>query len=117
MGAVPGLPQRGQAETAGVDRFKSEAAFARHIGVAPIPRWSGDAAVRFRRTRSGNRQLNMALHRIAVTQIRIDGLGQVYYRKRLAEGDSRAHALRSPKRLACSGVRCGAAARAKPSVA
>ena len=40
----------------------------------------------------------MALHRIAVTQIRIDGLGQVYYRKRLAEGDSRAHALRSLKR-------------------
>ena len=34
-------------------------------------------------TRSGNRQLNAALHRIAVTQIRLDGLGQAYYRKRL----------------------------------
>ena len=35
-------------------------------------------------TRSGNRQLNAALHRIAVTQIRMDGsLGQTYYRHRL----------------------------------
>ena len=34
-------------------------------------------------TRSGNRQLNAALHRIAVTQIRLDGLGQAYYRKRV----------------------------------
>ena len=34
-------------------------------------------------TRSGNRQLNAALHRIAVTQIRLDGLGRTYYRHRL----------------------------------
>ena len=40
----------------------------------------------------------MALHRIAVTQIRIESPGQVYYRKRLADGDSRAHALQSLKR-------------------
>ena len=63
-------------ETAGVTRFRSEAAFARHAGVAPIPVWSGNTAGRVRMTRSGNRQLNAALHRIAVTQIRIDGLGQ-----------------------------------------
>jgi hypothetical protein len=29
-------------ETAGITRFKSEAAFARHAGVAPIPVWSGN---------------------------------------------------------------------------
>jgi len=52
-------------ETAGVTRFKSEAAFARHSGVAPIPVWSGNTAGRVRMTRSGNRQLNAALHRIA----------------------------------------------------
>ena len=63
-------------ETAGVTRFKSEAAFARHCGVAPIPVWSGNTAGRVRMTRSGNRQLNAALHRIAITQIRLDGLGQ-----------------------------------------
>ena len=87
------------AETAGVDRFKSEAAFARYAGVAPIPHWSGDAGVWVRPTRRGNRQLNAALHRIAVTQIRLDGsLGRTYYRRRLEEGDTRSKALRALKR-------------------
>lgn len=85
-------------EAAGVTRFKSEAAFARHSGVAPIPVWSGNTAGRVRMTRSGNRQLNAALHRIAVTQIRLPGLGQTYYRHRLAEGDSSTEALRCLKR-------------------
>ncbi len=85
-------------ETAGVARFKNEAAFARHSGVAPVPVWSGNTAGRVRMTRSGNRQLNAALHRIAVTQIRLDGLGQTYYRHRLAQGDSSTEALRCLKR-------------------
>jgi transposase len=50
-------------EAAGVTRFKSEAAFARHSGLAPIAVWSGNTAGRVRHTRSGNRQLNAALHR------------------------------------------------------
>ncbi|GAA2811546.1 hypothetical protein GCM10010533_57150 [Mycolicibacterium pallens] len=79
-------------------RFKSEAAFARHSGVAPIPVWSGNTAGRVRMTRTGNRQLNAALHRIAVTQIRLPGLGQTYYRHRLAQGDSSTEALRCLKR-------------------
>ena len=49
-------------------------------------------------TRSGNRQLNAGLHRIALTQIRLDGLGQAYYRHRLAAGDSTPEALRCLKR-------------------
>lgn len=85
-------------EAAGVTRFKSEAAFARHGGVAPIPVWSGNTAGRVRMTRSGNRQLNAALHRIAVTQIRLDGLGRAYYRKRIEAGDSSTEALRCLKR-------------------
>jgi transposase len=85
-------------ETAGVTRFKSEAAFARHAGVAPIPVWSGNTAGRVRMTRSGNRQLNAALHRIAVTQIRLEGLGQAYYRHRIDAGDSSTEALRCLKR-------------------
>jgi len=84
-------------EAAGVTRFKSEAAFARHAGVAPIPVWSGNTAGRVRMTGSGNRQLNAALHRIAVTQIRLDGLGQAYCR-RLNVGASNPEALRSLKR-------------------
>ena len=85
-------------EAAGVTRFKSEPAFARHAGVAPIPVWSGNTAGRVRLTRSGNRQLNAALHRIAVTQIRLDGLGQAYYRRLLADGKSNPEALRCLKR-------------------
>lgn len=85
-------------EAAGVNRFRSEAAFARHAGVAPIPVWSGNTAGRVRHTRSGNRQLNAALHRIAVTQIRLQGSGREYYRKRLTGGDSTPEALRALKR-------------------
>ena len=85
-------------EVAGVTRFKSEAAFARHAGVAPIPVWSGNTFGRVRMSRSGNRQLNAALHRIAVTQIRLPGLGQAYYRTRLTGGDSNTEALRCLKR-------------------
>jgi transposase len=81
-------------EVAGVARFKGEAAFARHAGVAPIPVWSGHTAGRMRMTRSGNRQINPALHRIAVTQIRLPGLGQAYYRKRTSGGDCSTEALR-----------------------
>jgi len=84
-------------EAAGIARFKSEAAFARHSGIAPIPVWSGNTAGRVRLTRSGNRQLNAAVHRIAITQIRLDGLGQAYYRKKKAEGMSNSEALRCLK--------------------
>jgi transposase len=85
-------------ETAGVTRFRSEACYARHAGVAPIPVWSGNTAGRVRMSRAGNRQLNCALHRIAVTQIRLDGEGRRYYRKRLMAGDSTTEALRCLKR-------------------
>lgn len=85
-------------ETAGIRRFKSEAALARHAGIAPIPVWSGNTRGRVRLTRSGNRQLNAAVHRIAVTQIRLDGLGKTYYEKKKAEGMSTPEALRCLKR-------------------
>jgi transposase len=50
-------------------------------------------------TRSGNRQLNTALHRIAITQIRLTGSpGHTYYRKRIASGNSSTEALRCLKR-------------------
>jgi transposase len=87
------------AETAGIGRFRSEAAFARHTGTAPIPVWSGHTYGRVRLNRSGNRQLNAALHRIAITQIRLtNSAGRRYYRKRLAEGSSTKEALRCLKR-------------------
>jgi transposase len=60
--------------------------------------WSGNTAGRVRMTRSGNRQINAALHRIAITQARLPGMGQVYYHKRIASGASTTEALRCLKR-------------------
>lgn len=84
-------------ETANPARFRSEAAFAMHTGVAPIPASSGNTN-RHRLARGGNRQLNVALHRIAVTQTRLDGLGRAYYQRRRATGDTTMEALRALKR-------------------
>jgi len=84
-------------ETANPTRFRSEAAFAMHAGAAPIPASSGKTD-RHRLARGGNRQLNAALHRIAVTQIRLDGLGRAYYLRRRASGDTTMKALRALKR-------------------
>ena len=84
-------------ETADPGRFRSEAAFAMHAGAAPIPASSGRTN-RHRLARGGNRQLNAALHRIAVTQIRLDGLGRTYYQRRRANGDTTMEALRALKR-------------------
>lgn len=84
-------------ETANPDRFRSEACFAMHAGVAPIPASSGKTN-RHRLARGGNRQLNAALHRIAITQIRLDGPGREYYQRRRAGGDSTMEALRALKR-------------------
>jgi transposase len=85
-------------ETAGAGRFRSEACFAMTAGVAPIPVWSGNTAGRVRLNRGGNRQLNAALHRVAITQVRLGGLGKAYYDKRRAAGDTSTEALRALKR-------------------
>jgi transposase len=84
-------------ETANASRFRSEACFAMHAGVAPIPASSGKTD-RHRLARGGNRQLNAALHRIGVTQIRLDGPGRQYYEHRRANGDTKMEALRALKR-------------------
>jgi transposase len=84
-------------ETADVRRFKSEAAFAMHAGVAPIPASSGRVQ-RHRLNRGGNRQLNAALHRIAITQLRVCPQTQAFRQRRLTAGSTRAEALRALKR-------------------
>jgi transposase len=86
------------AEVAGVQRFRSEAAFARYAGLAPTPHSSGETNVRMRPSRHGNRQLNKAIHRIAVVQIQHKGPGRDYFHRRLAEGDDRRRALHALKR-------------------
>jgi transposase len=84
-------------ETADITRFRSKEAFARYNGTAPIPVWSGNVA-RFRLSRGGNRQLNVAIHRIAITQMRIDARGRAYLDHRRASGDTKTEAIRALRR-------------------
>ncbi|MDQ4071278.1 MAG: IS110 family transposase [Actinomycetota bacterium] len=85
------------AEVAGPDRFASEAKLAKLAGVAPLDASSGRQQ-RHRLNRSGNRQLNLALHRIAITQARIHGPAKEYLARRQADGKTWKEALRALKR-------------------
>ena len=85
------------AETAGVDRFRSEACFARATGTAPIPASSGRTD-RHRLDRGGNRQLNVAIHRIALYQARACPEAKAYLERKQAAGKTRREAIRCLKR-------------------
>ena len=84
-------------ETAGIARFRSHNAYARHNGTAPLPVWSSNHA-RHRLSRVGNRQLNAALHRIALTQARCHPGARELLARRKANGDGGMEALRVLKR-------------------
>ena len=83
--------------TAGVERFPTDAHFARQAGVAPIPVSSGRTD-RHRLHRGGDRQLNRALHVIAITKARIDPQTRAYLDRKQAEGKTKKEALRCLKR-------------------
>jgi transposase len=85
------------AEIGPIERFQSDAQLARHSGVAPLEASSGRVR-RHRLDRGGNRQLNCALHRIAITQARVHPPGRAYLERKQAEGKSRREALRCLKR-------------------
>ena len=84
-------------EIAGIERFASDAKLARLAGSAPIPASSG-RTTRHRLDRGGNRQLNCALHRLAVTKGRLDPDTAAYLARKQADGKSRREALRCLKR-------------------
>ena len=84
-------------ETGDPRRFRSSPAFAAMSGTAPIPASSGQTS-RHRLDRGGNRQLNRALHTIALTQYRTDQRAQAYIEKRMSEGKSWLEAMRCLKR-------------------
>jgi transposase len=85
------------ARVGSIHRFVSAAAFASYTGTAPIAVSSGDV-VRHRLSRAGDRQLNYALHVMAITQIRHDTPGRAYYHRKRAAGKSHKEALRCLKR-------------------
>ena len=78
-------------------RLRSEAAFARLAGVAPVPASSGQTT-RHRLSRGGDRQLNRALHTIVLHRGQHDQPTRDYIARRIAEGKSRREATRSLKR-------------------
>ena len=84
-------------EVAGITRFRSRHAFARHNGTAPTPVWSGNTE-RHRLSRAGNRQLNAAIHRVALTQARSWADARDYLDHRQQAGATRKEAIRSLKR-------------------
>jgi transposase len=84
-------------EIAGADRFESDARLARAAGVAPVPASSGRRD-RHRLDRGGNRQLNLAFHRLAINRARHDPETAAYLARKQTEGMSRMEALRCLKR-------------------
>ncbi|MFN2470883.1 MAG: IS110 family transposase [Gaiellaceae bacterium] len=78
-------------------RVRSEAAFARLAGVAPVPASSGQTQ-RHRLSRGGDRQLNRALHTVVLHRRQHDPATKQYIARRIAEGKSRRDATRLLKR-------------------
>ena len=89
-------PQRLRAPAC-APRPRSGPPLPRHNGTAPLPVWSGNRE-RHRLSRTGNRQLNAAIHRIAITQMRWHDDARGYLERRLANGNTRTEALRALKR-------------------
>jgi transposase len=83
--------------TAGARRFPNDAAFARHAGTAPIPASSGNTN-RHRLHRGGDRQLNRALHIIALSRARTDPQTRTYLDRKASEGKTKREAIRCLKR-------------------
>jgi transposase len=78
-------------------RIHSEACFARLAGVAPIPASSGQTT-RHRLDRGGDRDLNRALHTLALCLARTDPQTQRFLAERTARGKTRRDAIRLLKR-------------------
>jgi transposase len=84
-------------EIAGAERFATDAKLARAAGLAPIPISSGKTN-RSRLDRGGNRQLNAAIHRIAITRARCHPETKAYLDRKRAEGKTTREAIRCLKR-------------------
>ena len=79
-------------------RCRTEAAFARLAGAAPVPATSGQTQDRHRLNRRGDRRLNHALYIVATTRVRQDPATRAYMARRLAEGKTKREVVRCLKR-------------------
>lgn len=80
------------------DRIRSEPAFAKLCGVAPIPASSG-MTTRHRLNRGGHRQANAALYRVVIVRMQHHEPTKAYVARRTAEGKTKAEIIRCLKRL------------------
>jgi transposase len=97
-GIGPVVAGRLLGRTRRASRFPTASAFASYAGVAPVEVASADRA-RHRLPRGGDRQLNLALHIVALTQVRMRGsAGRGYYDTKIAAGKTHNEAMRCLKR-------------------
>ena len=84
-------------EIAGAQRFTSDAKLARAGGIAPIPVSSGNTN-HHRLDPGGNRQINTAIHRVAITRLRCHPETKAYIARKREEGKTNREAIRCLKR-------------------
>ena len=88
-GIGPVVAARLLGRTGRASPFPTSSAFANYAGVAPIEVASGDRA-RHRLPRGGDRQLNYALHVVALTQVGMRAsVGRSHYDRKISEGKTR----------------------------
>jgi len=80
------------------DRVRSEPAWARLLGVAPVPASSGMTS-RHRLNRGGHRHANAALYRVVIVRMQYHEPTKAYVARRTAEGKTKREIIRCPKRL------------------
>jgi transposase len=98
VGIGPVLAARILAGAGDPRRFPTAAAFANYSGTTPVQIASADHN-RQRLSRYGNRDLNSAIHSVAIIQIRTrSSAGHAYYVKKRAEGKTPREAVRCRKR-------------------
>lgn len=87
------------AEVRDIDRFHSSNSLAKYAGLCPRERSSGKSR-KFFKSQSGNRRLNAAIHKIALSQIGRHGspYAKEYFQRKISEGKTKAQALRCLKR-------------------
>ena len=96
-GIGPSSAARLLVEVGDISRFPDRNHFASWNGTAPIDASSGEHT-RHRLSRGGNRQINRAIHVMAVVQLRNATEGRTYFDRRKAAGKTSMEAMRSLKR-------------------
>ena len=96
-GIGPAGAARILADVGDIARFPDRNHFASWTGTAPLDASSGEQ-IRHRLSRAGNRRLNHVLYIAALTQIRYEGEGRTYFRRKLGESKTPKEAIRCLKR-------------------